>query len=485
MKLEQMTDRLDLHLAEALPDLQLTGLSADSRAIAPGMLFAALPGEKTDGRSYIPQAVQNGASLILAPTGTQADIPVIESANPRRALAHMAAAFYGIQPRHVVAVTGTNGKSSTVDFCRQLWQACGVKAASLGTLGLMADDVPPEESLTTPDPVALHQNLARLARAGVDHLAMEASSHGLAQCRMDGVRLAAGAFLNLTRDHLDYHGDLRAYLEAKLRLFVELLPPQSRAVLNDNLPDVEEIEAMCVEAGLQPVLIGQSERAHLRIMALTPVPDGLELTLAFDGKTRALHLPLIGDFQAENALAAYVLAQAVQPDLKLSALETLKPVRGRMEQAFTQEDGTAGYVDYAHTPDALERVLKALRPHCRARLICIFGAGGNRDAGKRPMMGQVVAEYADMAIITDDNPRHEDPAAIRRDILAGCPQGIEIAGRDSAITAAVDMAQAGDIILLAGKGHEQGVLIGDQCVPFDDLDHLRQAARRKYGEDRA
>ncbi|MDX1580824.1 MAG: UDP-N-acetylmuramoyl-L-alanyl-D-glutamate--2,6-diaminopimelate ligase, partial [Alphaproteobacteria bacterium] len=401
----------------ALPPIEITGLSADSRQIEPGFLFAALPGTKADGSRFIDAAIEKGAAAILAPPGTalpSRETPLIEDRNPRRRLALMAARFYQGQPDIVVAVTGTNGKSSVVDFCRQLWQAAGYRAASMGTLGVIGDAALEGPGLTTPDPVAIHKALKALKEGGTEHLAMEASSHGLAQFRLDGVRIHAAGFTNLSRDHLDYHPTYDDYFHAKLRLFGDLLPPSGTAVINADSHVYEDIADVCWGRGIRLLSVGQ--RGDLALDRQTPRPDGQDLGVRFFGRRFDIRLPLIGSFQASNALiaAGLIIAAGEEPEDVFAALPALRPVAGRMELVGRTEDGAAVFVDYAHTPDALENVLRALRPHTEGQLVVVFGAGGDRDSGKRPLMGKVAASLADRAYVTDDNPRTEEASHIRR-----------------------------------------------------------------------
>ena len=448
--------------------LEIGGVTEDSRKAGPGMLFAALPGTRADGRAFIADAVARGAAAVLAPPGTDWPAavpprPLIIAKEPRRALARIASALAGRQPRMVVAVTGTNGKTSTAEFLRQIWRMGGETAASLGTLGLIAPGFPPGPGLTTPDPVTLAQTLAALAEAGVEHVAMEASSHGLDQFRLDGVRLMAGAFTNLTRDHLDYHGTMAAYRAAKLRLFAELLPPGAPARASTTL-DAETL------AALRAIALGK--RLDFRVVgpdAATPRPDGQDITVG----GRSLFLPLAGRFQADNAVLAAALADATGLDGALDRLTRLTGVRGRLELAARLPNGAAAYVDYAHTPDAVTRLIAALRPHTEGRLHLVFGAGGDRDPGKRRLMGEA-ARAADAVIVTDDNPRSEDPAAIREAVRAGCPDARDIGDRAAAIAAALNLLQPGDVLAVAGKGHEQGQTIGGTVLPFDDVSVIRQ-----------
>ena len=478
-------------LLRAHPDLprwqgaspRIAGLTADSRAVSPGMLFAAVPGAKADGRAFIAEAVARGAVAVLAPEGTVwpegvAARPLLTAPDPRRALALLAAAFHGAQPATVIAVTGTNGKTSTVDFLRQIWRQAGLRAASLGTLGLVAEGLPPGPSLTTPDPVALHAMLATLARTGVTHAAMEASSHGIDQRRLDGVALAAAGFSNLTRDHLDYHGTMAAYRAAKLRLFATLLPAGGTAAVNADMEpeSLGALRAIAAARGLALLTVGEAG-ADIRLLAQRPLPDGQELDLGVFGARVALRLGLPGRFQADNAMLAAALAVAggLSVPQVMAALPRLAGVRGRMELAARLPNGAAAYVDYAHTPDALERLLAALRPHVApgAQLHVLFGAGGDRDPGKRPLMGAAAARRADVCWITDDNPRSEDPAAIRAAVLAGCPGGLDAGDRAGAIARAMAALAPGDVLAVAGKGHESGQTIGAVTHPFDDVAVVR------------
>jgi len=459
--------------------VRITGLTADSRRVLPGYLFAALPGAHADGRKFIADAVASGAAAVLAPSGTAwppgvPPRPLIEHPEPRRALALMAASHAGPQPDSIVAVTGTNGKTSTVDFIRQLFTKSGQKAASLGTLGVVAPGHDGGIGLTTPDPVALAETLALLAREGVRHAALEASSHGLDQFRLDGVRLAAAGFSNLTRDHLDYHGTLTEYRAAKLRLFAELLPTGAPAVVNADMDaaTLDALRTIATRRRLDLRTVGETG-AFARLLTATPLPHGQVITVATSGRERRIELALPGRFQADNVLLAASLAEATGLAHAWHLVPHLRGVRGRMEFVARLPNGAAAYVDYAHTPDALERLLLALRPHTQHRLICVFGAGGDRDAGKRPLMGAVVARLADDAIVTDDNPRTEDATSIRAQIKAACPAAREIGDRTAAIAAALNSARPGDVIVVAGKGHEQGQIIGRDVLPFDDASTIR------------
>ncbi len=463
--------------AEPLPDLEIEGLTADSRAVRPGFLFAALPGTKVDGRDFIDQAVTQGAVAVLAPAGTKLKrqhraVRLIADENPRRRLALLAAAFFGRQPRHVAAVTGTSGKTSVAHFTRLLWELTGQQAASLGTLGLVPPDAlvfqPP--SLTTPDPVALMRSLGGLAAAGYEHLVIEASSHGLDQFRLDGIRPQAAAFTNLSHEHLDYHADMAAYFAAKRRLFAELLVEGGTAVLNLDAPESAELLTLAKTRRLKLITYGTAEGADLRLLERRPTASGQDLHLSVLGARQGVALPLIGDFQAMNVLAALGLALATGgglPQLML-ALPRLAVVPGRLEAVGATPGGGQVYVDYAHKPAALEAVLRTIRPHVTGKLWVVFGCGGDRDRAKRPLMGAIAARLADQSIVTDDNPRGEDPAAIRQAILAAAPQALEIGDRRAAIAAALLGLGPGDSLVIAGKGHESGQIVGAVTHPFDD-----------------
>ena len=468
-------------------DPDIRGLAADSRAVEPGFLFAALSGSRLDGRRFIDDAIARGAAALLVESEAAADLAqrapgvrVVADSNPRRRLALMAAKFFRPQPAVAVAVTGTNGKTSVADFTRQIWRRQGVRAASLGTVGVIGPDFTRSGSLTTPDPVTLHRELQALARAGIDHVALEASSHGLDQHRLDGLNFIAAAFTNLTRDHLDYHHDMTAYFAAKARLFTELLPPDGTAVLNLDTPEGLRLAATARARGQRVIGFGRAAEASFRLLAATPQGDGQTITVRAQDVERTLTLPLLGAFQAGNALAAAGLAVAagVPVAAALAALETLQGVPGRMERVAIHPAGAPVIVDYAHTPDALETALTALRPHCRGRLVLVFGCGGDRDPGKRPQMGAIAERLADRVIVTDDNPRGEDAALIRRAILAQCPKAREIGDRAAAIAAALDGLAADDLLLIAGKGHESGQIVAGKTLPFNDAAAVRTALAR-------
>ena len=468
--------------------VEVLGLTADSRAVRPGYLFAALRGVETDGARFIPDALAKGAVAVLAGVEAgveQAEIgvPLIAADNPRRRLAELAARFYGAQPRMIAAVTGTSGKTSVAEFTRQIWRHSGRSAAALGTLGVVGEGLTRRLVHTTPDPVTLHETLAAIAAAGVDHLAIEASSHGLDQCRMDAVEVSAAAYTNLSQDHFDYHATVEAYLDAKLRLFEVVMAPGGTAVLNVDAPEFERIAGVCRARGHRILSYGAGP-SDLRLAAATHDRTGQHLVIEIEGRRHEAAFPLPGAYQALNALCAIGLALAsdVALDEALAALPGLAGVRGRIELVARHASGAPVYVDYAHKPGALEAVLATLRPHASGRLVVVFGCGGDRDRAKRPIMGRVAMSRADRVIVTDDNPRSEDPAAIRREILAGCPDAEEIGDRAGAIAAAVAELAAGDVLVIAGKGHEAGQIVGDAVIPFDDAEVARTAVAALAGE---
>lgn len=456
-------------------DPEITGVTADSRKVAPGTLFVALPGSQSDGRAFIPQALAKGAAAVLASADTPAEAAplLVTSGDVRRAYAIAARSFYGLQPRTCVAVTGTNGKTSVASFCRQIWASLGHVSASMGTLGVTAQSGARTQALTgpgltSPDAGEAARLLSGLAEQGVSHLALEASSHGIDQRRLDGVALKAAAFTNLTQDHLDYHGDMAAYRAAKLRLFETLLPRGRTAVLNADSDAYSEFASAAIVSGLGVMGVGERGR-DLTLIGRRATPEGQRLTLDVRGRTHEILLPLAGGFQASNALVAAGLCIAAGEDTErvLSALEGLQGAQGRLQRIAGSGRGEV-YVDYAHTPDGLETVLTALRPHATGRLIVVFGAGGDRDRAKRPLMGEIAGRLADVAIVTDDNPRSEDPASIRAMVREGCPQALEVGDRRAAIDQAIAMMGDGDVVVIAGKGHEQGQIVGGVTHPFDD-----------------
>ena len=466
-------------------DPVITGVTADSRRVGQGTLFAALPGARADGRAFIPQALSQGAAAVLAPEDTpDGSAPVlVRAGDVRRAYALAARAFYGTQPKTCVAVTGTNGKTSVATFCRQIWTRLGHRAASMGTLGVTAgEEAITGPGLTSPDAGDAARLLAELAARGVTHLALEASSHGLDQRRLDGVRLAAAGFTNLSQDHLDYHAGMDAYRAAKLRLFETLLPRGRTAVLNADSDAYNAFAGAGIMAGLS--VFGVGERGQgLTLIARQPAPEGQRLTLEVRGETHEVLLPLAGAFQASNALVAAGLCVAAGEPVAavLGALEHLEGAPGRLQRIGAGPAGGEVYVDYAHTPDGLRTVLQALRPHAGGRLMVVFGCGGDRDRAKRPLMGAIAAELADLAVVTDDNPRSEAPEAIRAEVRRGAPDAREIGDRREAIAWAVSQLRPGDVLVVAGKGHEQGQIIGETVYPFDDATVVAEALKGGQG----
>lgn len=469
----------DIELPPGADSIQVTGITAASAAVGQGAIFAGLPGSKVDGAAYVPEALARGARAIIVGKGKSITVPegvaLLEVDNPRAVLAKIAAKFAGRQPRCAVAVTGTSGKTSVADFTRQIFTSLGYKAASLGTIGIVKPDGAVYGSLTTPDPVTLHATLAALADEGVTHLAFEASSHGLDQNRLDGVELTAAAFTNLGRDHMDYHPTEDAYLNAKLRLFTELLQPGQSAVINMDGARSADVATVAKARGLRVLTVGASGET-LKRTSLTR--DGFQQRIGIlsDVRTYDVRLPLVGAYQAENALVAAGLAIATgeKTDAVLAALSSLKGVPGRLE-IIGERNGGLAVVDYAHKPEALAAALDACRPFVTGRLISVFGCGGDRDKGKRPIMGHISVEKADITIVTDDNPRTEDAAVIRSEILKGAAGAREIGSRAEAIATAVRMMQPGDVVLIAGKGHETGQIVGDRVLPFSDHEEVRRA----------
>ena len=463
-----------------------SGIASDSREVKPGFLFAALQGTRADGAAFVADAVARGAIAVLGTPSLREEVErlgvrFIADENPRRRLAHLAAAHFSAQPRVIAAVTGTNGKTSVTVFLRQIWDNLGHDAASLGTIGLVTKTRATALAHTTPDAIALHRVLAQLARDGITHLALEASSHGLDQYRLDGARIAAVGFTNITRDHLDYHSDFAHYLRAKLRLF-ELVTPGGVAAVNADAPHAEEFLRLARERSLKLVTVGLFGE-DLRLLSRVPQGEGQALEIAHAGERYRVWLPLVGDFQAANALLACGLAIGLgeEKERVLSTLGALRGAPGRLEKVAWSPRGAPIYVDYAHTPDALETVLTALRPHVSGRLHLVFGCGGDRDRGKRPLMGEIAARLAERTIVTDDNPRSEDPASIRRAILAACPDAIEIGDRAEAISTAVAALAPEDGLVIAGKGHESGQIVGDTVRPFLDREVAVKAALEMGG----
>ncbi|MFP4536913.1 MAG: UDP-N-acetylmuramoyl-L-alanyl-D-glutamate--2,6-diaminopimelate ligase [Dichotomicrobium sp.] len=457
-------------------DIDITGITSDSRQVQPGHLFAALPGTKADGAGFIPAAVEAGAAAILAaPDAWVPDgVPVIRDPAPRRRLALMAAAFYPRQPATLAAVTGTNGKTSVASFLQQIWQAQRLRAASIGTLGVDTGDETWPLRHTTPDPVELHGILDRLAVGGISHAVLEASSHGLAQHRLDGVRLSAAAFTNISRDHLDYHPDFESYFAAKMRLFEEVLPPGAPAIVDIDRPEGTRVADIARRRGLDVWTVGHAGEA---IRFSEPVPEGFaqRVDFAVAGTSYTVTLPLAGSFQVANAAlaAGLALASGSAPEPVFAALESLQGANGRMELAGYAPSGGGIFIDYAHTPDALESALRALRPFAGGAVAVVFGCGGERDTGKRAEMGAIAQQLAERIYITDDNPRGEDAAMIRQEIMRAAPGARDIPERHNAIAAAIADLGRDDVLLIAGKGHETGQIVAGKTYPFSDFEAVR------------
>ena len=487
MRLSALASQARLALPNGC-DAQVTGFAIDHRKVAPGTVFGAFAGTQVNGESFIPAAIVAGAVAVVARREARVAGAVhIADSEPRRAFAHLAAGFFTPVPATVVAVTGTNGKTSCVEMTRQIWRMVGERAASIGTLGVTTADESISTGLTTPDIVTFLSNMSGLAREGVTHVAYEASSHGLAQFRNEGLKVMAGGFTNLSRDHLDYHANMEDYFAAKMRLFDEVVDAEGTAVVWADDPWADKVAEHVRERGLRLLSVGEkadrTQGSSISLLARSPSQLGQTLEVEHGGQAYQVKLPLIGAYQAANALlsAGLVIATGGAANRVFDALSRLQPVRGRLERAAISRAGAPIYVDYAHTPDALAAAIAALRPHCAGRLIVVFGAGGDRDQGKRPEMGRIVAKQADLGIVTDDNPRSEDPAAIRAAILAGGPGKLHDGGdRRAAIAAAIAGAGCDDIVLIAGKGHEQGQIIGAgaamRVLPFDDVSVARECA---------
>ncbi|SEG43779.1 UDP-N-acetylmuramoylalanyl-D-glutamate--2,6-diaminopimelate ligase [Thalassococcus halodurans] len=470
----------------------VTGLVVDSREVTEGVLFAALPGTNVHGARFIPNALAAGANVILTDSeGAEAaaeaiaeyDPAMVVVSDPRQTLAFTAALWFGAQPANMIAVTGTNGKTSVASFARRIWQELGLQAINLGTTGVEGDWHAPLHH-TTPEPITLHRALASAAQAGITHAAMEASSHGLEQRRLDGVTLKAAGFTNFTQDHLDYHATFEDYFAAKAGLFARVLPEDAAAVINIDDPRGVDMAAIAQARGQALYTVGRAEGADICLMGQRFNSTGQDIRVRMDGTVRQMHLNLIGGFQGENVLlaAGLVIACGADADEVFNVLPRLETVRGRMQLAATRDNGASVFVDYAHTPDAVETAITALRPHVMGRLVAIIGAGGDRDPGKRPLMGAAAAEHADLVIVTDDNPRSEDPATIRAAVMEGAPDALEIGDRAEAILRGIDALEAGDVLLICGKGHETGQTIGDTVYPFDDAEQASVAVAALDGK---
>ncbi|WP_339107794.1 UDP-N-acetylmuramoyl-L-alanyl-D-glutamate--2,6-diaminopimelate ligase [Thioclava sp. GXIMD4216] len=474
-------------------DRQITGLSVDSRQVRPGHLFAALPGTKVHGADFVPAALAKGAVAVLTDRAgaalvqaalSEAGATLVVAEDPRQALAYAAALFFGQQPATMIAVTGTNGKTSVATFTRQIWQVLGYEAVNIGTTGVEGAYSAPSNH-TTPEPITLHRLLAEMAKTGITHAAMEASSHGLAQKRLDGVTLRAAAFTNFTQDHLDYHATFEDYFAAKAGLFGRVLPEDGVAVINMDDPKGEAMAEIAHARGQRVIRVGHGEECEMRLLGKRPDATGQDVRFAWEGKPQMVRLSLIGEFQAMNVLtaAALVIGCGADPLSVVQALGHLTTVRGRMQQVAVRENGATVFVDYAHTPDAVATALSALRPHVLGKIVVIVGAGGDRDRTKRPLMGRAATDHADMVFVTDDNPRTEDPALIRAAVMEGAgPTAIEVGDRAEAILLAVDKLEPGDALLIAGKGHETGQVIGTDVYPFDDAEQASVAVAALDGK---
>jgi len=459
-------------------DEQVVGLTCDSREVKPGFVFAALPGTVTDGRKFIESALEKGASAIVSTGDMDLPVPYLASAEPRVAYAQMAAKLYAGQPKTLVAMTGTNGKSSTVEFLRQIWAYAGKQAACFGTLGVQAPKGYRPLTHTTPDAVALHKTLSELSSEGVTHAAMEASSHGLDQYRLDAVQITAAGFTNLTQDHFDYHADAEDYFLAKARLFAGLTPANAPVVINTNDEYGQRLVKMCEERGQDVMQVGWSGQ-DIRIDEVMPRAASQMITLVVKGERYKIELPLAGEFQVLNAISALGLAMVtgVEKGTALKALENLEGVAGRMERAGQTKDGAPIFVDFAHTEDGLDKLLRSVRPHTMGKIVVAFGCGGDRDPDKRPKMGKVAAKLADDVIVTDDNPRTEDAATVRKAVLKGCPDAAEIGDRAAAIREGIKRLAPQDCLVIAGKGHEQGQIVGTEVIPFSDVEQVKLALK--------
>ena len=474
MKLGRLVSGADM----AFADITVTGFAIDHRKIAPGTVFGAFEGATFNGEDFIDDAIAAGAVAVVArPEAVVRGAMHIAEANPRQAFAHLAATFFQPFPDHVAAVTGTNGKTSTAELTRQLWRMAGHNAASIGTLGIITASDQAKTGLTTPDIVTFLANMSGLAREGISHAIFEASSHGLTQYRSEGVPVSVAAFTNLSRDHLDYHGTMEAYFEAKMRLFDEVVDENGCAVIWADDVWSDQVIARARKREIRLITVGEKGKG-IQLLSREPSQLGQTLELRIQGDVHKVKLPLIGAYQAANALVAagVVMASGGEVETLLSHLARLQPVRGRLERAVITKSGAPVYVDYAHTPDGLRAAIAALRPHTKGKLITVFGAGGDRDTGKRPEMGAVAVSDSDIVIVTDDNPRSEDPSLIRADVMAGAKGAHEIGDRRYAIAFAIEHAEPDDIVLIAGKGHEQGQIIMGRVLPFDDVEVARECA---------
>lgn len=485
MKLSDVVNGLGDHDIEGVGDAAVTGFAIDHRKIASGNIFGAFRGVRFNGEDFIDSAIEAGAIAVVAhPDAKVVGAYHIADEEPRRIFALMAARFFVPVPQYVAAVTGTNGKTSTSEMTRQMWRMAGLNSASIGTLGVTTADEQVKTGLTTPDIVTFLSNMSGLAREGISHAIFEASSHGLSQYRTEGLPVQVAAFTNLSRDHLDYHGDMNSYFEAKMRLFDEVVDPAGTAVIWADDVWSDKVIERATSRGLKVLTVGERGDA-VQLVSRSPTQLGQVLTIKVDGKTHRVTLPLIGAYQAANILCAAGIVMSTGGAVEdiIDHMQRVQPVKGRLERAVITKAGAPVYVDYAHSPDGLRAAIAALRPHVKGSLITLFGAGGDRDKGKRPVMGEVASEYSDKVIVTDDNPRGEDPAKIRADIMSKANAAVEIGDRRAAIAKAIGMASGDDIILLAGKGHEQGQIVGDRTIPFDDVEVARECARIQAEEE--
>lgn len=487
MELSKILENINLN-DQAIYDYDIKGIAINSNLVSEDFIFAAIPGSKVDGAKFIPDAIKNGARVILVPSDytlniIKNNVQFIKLENIREDLGEILANFYNKKPKHIHAITGTNGKTSIADFLRQITSMLGFNSASMGTLGIIRDNQPPQESLTTPDPVTLHNNLNELANDGVNYIALEASSHGLDQGRLAGVKADVAGFTNLTQDHLDYHENMNEYLNAKSKLFTEILKPTGVAVLNADIKQYETLKEICNKAGRKTISYGKKGH-EVKLISRTPTTTGQKLNLEIYGVKYEINIPLAGEFQAMNVLCAAAMAISLtnHPNKIIELLPKIKGAKGRLEFIGKTPNNASIYIDYAHTPDALENVIKALRPHCENKLHILFGCGGDRDKTKRPLMGKAANDLADICIITDDNPRSEEASVIRSEIIAACPNGINIGDRTAAIKYAIRTLKEGDILILAGKGHETGQKIGDKIIKQSDHQDAIDALTELYEE---
>ena len=471
MRLDKLVGN-DAVTNDIMANYNIKGLTADSREVKKGYLFAALQGSTKNGNTYISEAISRGASAILTSEkkyNVAKGVCLISSENPRKLLSHIASRYYKAQPKIIVAVTGTNGKTSVTQFTHQIWQAANFNGATLGTMGISLQSIKMASKLTTPDPISLHRTLAALSKKKINYLAMEASSHGLVQHRLDFVNISAAAYTNLSRDHLDYHKNMSAYLNAKMHLFSKVLIKGGDVIANSDSPEFPLISQICKKQGHSIIDYGRNAN-RIRLESSKPIENGQQLKLIIDGRSNVIRIPLIGHIQTMNALCASGLAisSGIEVDTLLTALESLQPIPGRLEHIGQTQKGASVYIDFAHTPESLMAILCELRTYTARKLVVVFGAGGDRDKGKRRLMGEAAQKYADTVYVTDDNPRSEEPSQIRQEVIEGCPNAINIEDRKNAITQAIKTLESGDLVLIAGKGDETNQIFGDTVIPFSD-----------------